>query len=167
MKKSSKTLPFLAVLFALSVSLSYAEGFLTPFLPLGMKPGLSHIAVMFTVTVFPFPYALTLVLLKAGFALLTRGLVAGGMSFCGGLLSVCVSWFCLRKKDGKWGYIGTGIFSALGHNTGQFLLSLLLFGKAAFGYLPWLLLLSFPAGGLTGTVLGAVTPALKKIRDRS
>lgn len=85
----------LGMLFALSMALSFLESMLTPFFGLmpAMKLGLSNIVVMYAVLFLNRRSALYLVLLKALFALLTRGVTAGFLSLCGGALSLAV--FCL------------------------------------------------------------------------
>ena len=76
----------LGMLFALSMALSFLESMLTPFFGLmpAMKLGLSNIVVMYAVLFLNRRSALYLVLLKALFALLTRGVTAGFLSLCGG-----------------------------------------------------------------------------------
>ena len=85
----------LGMLFALSMALSFLESMLTPFFGLmpAMKLGLSNIVVMYAVLFLNRRSALYLMLLKALFALLTRGVTAGFLSLCGGALSLAV--FCL------------------------------------------------------------------------
>ena len=96
----------LGMLFALSMALSFLESMLTPFFGLmpAMKLGLSNIVVMYAVLFLNRRSALYLVLLKALFALLTRGVTAGFLSLCGGALSLAV--FCLLLHF--FGQRGTG-----------------------------------------------------------
>ena len=80
------------VLFALAMVLSFAESSIAPLLGLapGMKLGLANVVVMYALLFLGGRAALALVLLKAGFGLLTRGAVAGLLSLAGGLLSLLV-----------------------------------------------------------------------------
>ena len=81
------------ILGGLCLALSALEGVLLPdiwFLPPGAKPGLSNIVVMFSARAIGAIPTLFIVLIKAVFALLTRGGTAFLMSLSGGLLSGAV-----------------------------------------------------------------------------
>lgn len=86
---------------------------LTPFFGLmpAMKLGLSNIVVMYAVLFLNRRSALYLVLLKALFALLTRGVTAGFLSLCGGALSLAVFCLLLALPFTITGYI----FRSAGH----------------------------------------------------
>lgn len=103
----------LGMLFALSMALSFLESMLTPFFGLmpAMKLGLSNIVVMYAVLFLNHRSALYLVLLKALFALLTRGVTAGFLSLCGGALSLAVFCLLLALPFTITGYI----FRSAGH----------------------------------------------------
>jgi len=107
----------LGMLFALSMALSFLESMLTPFLGLmpAMKLGLSNIVVMYAVLFLNRRSALYLVLLKALFALLTRGVTAGFLSLCGGALSLAVFCLLLALPFTITGYIFS-VSGALAHN---------------------------------------------------
>ena len=77
------------MLFALAIALSFLESAITPLLGLmpAMKLGLSNLVVMYALLFLNTRTAAELVLLKALFALLTRGPTAGFLSLCGGVLS--------------------------------------------------------------------------------
>ena len=87
--EKAKNVARLGMLFALAIALSFCESCLTPLLGLmpAMKLGLSNIVVMYALLYLSKRQALALVLLKALFALLTRGVSAGFLSLCGGLVS--------------------------------------------------------------------------------
>ena len=78
----AKEVALLGVLFALAMALSFMESALTPLLGLlpAMKLGLSNVVVMFALLFLPRRQALLLAILKAVFALLTRGVTAGFLS---------------------------------------------------------------------------------------
>ena len=107
----------LGMLFALSMALSFLESMLTPFFGLmpAMKLGLSNIVVMYAVLFLNRRSALYLVLLKALFALLTRGVTAGFLSLCGGALSLAVFCLLLALPFTITGYIFS-VSGALAHN---------------------------------------------------
>ncbi|MEG2022177.1 MAG: Gx transporter family protein, partial [Oscillospiraceae bacterium] len=93
MKKfSTRSVALTGMLFALAIVLSFAEGMLTPIfgLPPGVKLGLSNIVVMFALFYIGKPQAVLLAVLKGGFAMLTRGFIAGVLSLSGGLFSCLI-----------------------------------------------------------------------------
>ena len=153
----------LGMLFALSMALSFLESMLTPFFGLmpAMKLGLSNIVVMYAVLFLNRRSALYLVLLKALFALLTRGVTAGFLSLCGGALSLAVFCLLLALPFTITGYI----FSVSGaHNGGQLLgAAALLSDKMAITYAPMLLIAGLIVGSCTYMVSRLIFPAVKRI----
>ena len=99
MKRVSATVALTGLLAALALALSFLEGLLPPlpFLPPGAKLGLSNIVTMYAAGTLGLPCAVFLAVLKGGFALLTRGAVAGCMSLAGGLFSTVCMWLLLKK----------------------------------------------------------------------
>jgi len=150
---SSQRVAFMGLLAAAALVLSYLEGLLPPlpFLPPGAKTGFSNIVVMFAADFCGGPTALCLALLKALFALTTRGMTAFVMSLCGGLLSAAVMWLCLRTKASL---LLTGILGAITHNTAQLAVAMLLTATSELiAYYPLLLLFGLIAGTITGILL--------------
>ena len=143
------------MLAALAMVLSALEGLIPPIpgMPPGSKLGLSNLATMYAAfSLGPVPA-------------LAVGVVAMGMSLCGGLLSAAV--MSLLLKAGKpFGWVGIGIAGALCHNGGQLMLAYLITGPAVVGYAPFLVLFALPTGALTGLTLGIITPRLAKLEDR-
>ena len=151
---------------ALALVLSFLESLLPalPFLPPGAKPGLANIVTMFAACTLGLPSALYIVVIKALFALLTRGVTAFFMSLCGGLLSAA-AMYLLFKAKGRIGLIGISVISALMHNFGQLIVSFFLVGSAAvFGYAPFLLLFGIVSGILTGVIFRIILPAVDKLK---
>ena len=150
MKKNlSQRVAVYGIMSALALALSFFEGLLPAFafLPPGAKPGLSNIVTMFAACSSGLPAALYIVLIKALFALLTRGVTA-----------------LLFKKNEKIGLIGISVISALMHNLGQLTVSFFLVGsKAVFGYAPFLIAFGIISGILTGVVFRILLPAVNKI----
>lgn len=164
MKIQNKTayLAKMAALAALALALGTLEGVFTPVLPPGAKAGLSNIVTMYAAASLGLPSALVIVAVKAVFALLTRGVIAFGMSASGGVFSAIVLYFLFRVCKGKMGMLGISVLGAAVHNTAQGLFALLLFGRAMLAYLPILILLSLPSGLLTGTILYATLGVLHR-----
>jgi heptaprenyl diphosphate synthase len=167
MKKNiSQKIAFYGVMGALALALSFLEGLLPtmPFLPPGAKPGLANIVTMFAACTLSLPAALYIVVLKALFALLTRGVTAFFMSLCGGLLSALVMYFLFKRTE-KTGLTGISVISALTHNFGQLIVSFFLVGNSAvFGYAPFLILFGIISGILTGIVFKVLLPAVNKLK---
>ena len=154
-----------AFLCAVALVLSVLENMI-PVLPFslpGMKPGLSNIAVMFSLEFCPLPCALSIVVVKGLFALVSRGAMAFLMSFCGSLCAALGMFFLIRSKAIKFGCFGIGIFGAFLHNMGQFAVSYLLISDAVIMYLPVLCLSSLLTGSLTAAVYFVVMPSLARV----
>lgn len=163
---AARKVALFGILGALSLVLSLFESVLIPdisFLPAGAKPGLSNIVTTFCAYYFGFGGAAYITALKVLFAFITRGVTASFMSFCGGVLStvaICV----LIKYEGKFfSFVGLSVISAVFHNFGQ-LLAACVISKTAMliSYGKYLLLFALISGLLTGLILNAVMPKLKK-----
>ena len=103
------------------------------------------------------------VLLKALFALLTRGVTAGFLSLCGGALSLAVFCLLLALPFTITGYIFS-VSGALAHNCGQLLgAAALLSDKMAITYAPMLLIAGLIVGSCTYMVSRLIFPAVKRI----
>ena len=164
MKKSTYKIALFGVLSAVALTLSYLESLIptAAFMPPGAKPGFSNIATMFAASSMGLASALSITLVKALFAGITRGVTAFFMSFCGGVLST-VTMYLLFKFSKKTGYMAIGIICALTHNFGQLIVAIITAGNlSVLGYAPVLLISGTVTGAVTGTVLRAVMPALEK-----
>lgn len=130
------------------------------FLP-GCRLGLANLAVIIAIPITGAGGAASVCVVKALFILVTRGVTAGFMSFCGGTLSLAV--MLLLFYYGKFGYIGISIASAAAHNTAQLAAAaLLMWDIRVFNFIWIYLLLSIAAGALTGLVSGISVPPLCK-----
>ena len=163
-KNKTKKLVLLGMLAAVAVVLSSLENLLPPlpFLPPGSKAGFSNIITMYAAGAFGLPGAIGISLIKALFALMTRGAAAFLTSLCGGLLSTLIMALLLMKKS-PFGFIGVGVAGSAAHQTGQFLVCSLLIGEAAFVYLPFMLLAGAVTGCVTGALLYLILPALTRL----
>lgn len=157
----TKRLAASGLLGALSLVFAYLEGLLPPMpmLPPGAKLGLSNVVTMYSAKELGLPCALFVAVVKAVFALLTRGVTAGLMSLAGGLISAAAAYFVFRKTD--FSYIMAGVAGAFAHNFGQLLVSVALLGRAILFYVPALLLFGIVSGGLTGVLLWLINRRLK------
>ncbi len=162
-----KRITFTALMTAISVVLSFAEGLLPTafFMPPGSKLGLSNIPVMFSASKLSVGETLLIVLAKSVFVFITRGFTAFCMSLAGGMLSAICMIILLRKKIG-FGYAGIGVLSAICHNLGQLSVSFFLVQSSAIvGYAPVMLIASVVTGVLTGTLLRLVKPYFTKLTN--
>lgn len=165
----TKKVAFLGMMGALALVLGFLENMLIPdipFLPVGAKPGLSNVVTMYVATVSGFPGAVYITLIKAHFALITRGAAASFMSLCGGLLSTAITCILLRAGRKSFSFWGIGIASACMHNMGQLIAACLISGTfALLNYGKYLLIFSLITGTVTGVMLLILMPRVEKFSD--
>jgi len=162
----TKLLVLTALLFAVALVLSVVENSIPPipFPVPGVKLGLSNIAVMYALFFLDKKPAFTIGILKALFVCITRGPIAGLLSFCGGMLSlVIMSVLILIFKD-KISYFVLSIFGSVFHNVGQFVaISFIYTNMHLLALLPFLLIAGVIAGMATSTLLRFIMPAFKRL----
>ena len=160
----TKRLTLVAMLFALSIVLAIVEGLLpAPTAAPGIKLGLSNIVVMFTLINLKKSDALMIAFLKAGFALLTRGVVAGILSLSGGLASVLIMLLIMALPGKKASYLGLSVSGAIFHNLGQIAVASLILKTSLWLYFPILLLSAIGSGFLTSVLLRQAAPLLERL----
>ena len=153
------------MLSALALALSWAESFLVPMLnlPMGVKPGLSNIAVMMASAVLGLPAGLAVAAAKAVFAGITRGLTAMLLSGAGGLASALLVGlllkFSIKNSAFSIGELGIGMLGGAAHNIAQLLAAALLMGAPGVLWAAPVLLL---CGALAGAVTGSAVKLLRK-----
>ena len=157
----------LGIFGAVALVLSFLEGMLIPdipFLPVGAKPGLSNIITMYIAGTMGFPGAIYITMLKALFALITRGATGAFMSFSGGLLSTVAVCLLIKYQGRIFSYLGLGIVGAVMHNLGQLVAACIVSGTfALMNYGKYLLIFALITGTVTGSVLLVLMPRLGKI----
>ena len=154
-----------ALLFAVAVILSWLESLVPmPSFLAGVKLGLSNIAVMYCLFYMGKQSAFLLAVLKSLFALLTRGVMSGIMSLCGGIVSILAMTVVLYLFKDNISLMMTSVIGGVLHNTAQLITASLITNNIyTMYYFPVLLLSGTVAGILTGTVLKTVMPALKRV----
>ncbi|MCI8622350.1 MAG: Gx transporter family protein [Provencibacterium sp.] len=153
------------LLFSLAMVLSFFESFLVGMLalPPGIKLGLSNVVVLFAMLALGKRSAWLLIVLKAMFAVLTRGAVAGLLSLSGGICSVFLMGLLAASPRLAVGYRLLCAAGACAHNLGQILAAALVIqNRYLLYYLPLLLLAGILTGVLTGTVYWVVEPYLRR-----
>ena len=150
----------MGLMFAVMAILSLLESVFTPILPLGVRLGLSNIVIMLAMLVFGAPSGLLLVIMKAAFVLLTRGVTAGIMSVSGGIPAYLAMLLLLKRSEAS--AILVSVCGAAMHSLGQLAASALLIGSlSTFSYAPFMLTISVISGILTGTAVRILLPVLK------
>ena len=160
-----RTTALTGLLFALAMALSFFEsaagGLLA--LPPGIKLGLSNIVVLFALLALGKRSAWLLIFLKALFALLARGAVAGLLSLCGGICSAFIMLLLMAVPRLSIGYRTLSAAGACAHNLGQVAAAALVIrSRYLFYYLPVLLLAGIVTGFLTGTAYSMLEPYLNR-----
>lgn len=165
----AQRIAFFGVMGALSLVLSFIESMFIPdipFLPVGAKPGLSNIVTMYVVEISDLAGGIYITLIKAGFALVTRGTTASIMSLCGGLLSTFVTALMIKKGKKIFSFLGIGIAGAVMHNLGQLIAACLISGTPALlGYGKYLMIFAIITGTVTGSMLLVIMPGINKISN--
>ena len=162
----TKKVAFLGIMGALALVLGFLENLFIPdipFLPVGAKPGLSNVVTMYVVSVWGFGGAIYITLIKAMFALITRGTTAFFMSFCGGVFSTAVTCIILRWGKKHFSFWGTGVASAVMHNMGQLIAATIISGTfALLNYGKYLMVFSLITGSVTGIMLLMIVPRVER-----
>ena len=157
----------LGIFGAVALVLSFLESMLVPdipFLPVGAKPGLSNVITMYIAGTMGFPGAVYITMLKALFALITRGATGAFMSFSGGILSTVAVCLLIKYQGRLFSYLGLGIVGAVMHNLGQLVAACIVSGTfALMNYGKYLLIFALITGTVTGSVLLVLMPRLGKI----
>lgn len=154
----NRKVAYYGVFSALALALSFAESWAAPLLrlPLGVKPGLSNIAVMLAAGALGLPAGLSVALVKALFAGVTRGLTAMLLSGAGGLLSALLVGLLLRRRGRYLTETGVGVLGGVTHNLAQLALAALLTETpGVFWLLPQMIVCGVVAGAVTGTIYRA------------
>jgi len=159
---------FAAMLMAVAIVLSIVESALPNIMPAvpGVKLGLSNIVVMYALFFVNYKSVFSIVILKGFFAFMTRGMVAGALSFTGGMLSVVIMIIISFISKKKASYLILSIFGAISHNIGQFIIVIYIYkGMNINFYLPVLIISGLIAGLVTSMVLRVTVPHLGNINN--
>lgn len=161
--QKNRRLALSALMLTLALILSWLEQLIPilPFLPPGVKLGLSNIAVMYCLFCLGLPTAAFVSLLKALFVFLTRGMIAGLLSASGAFLSLMIMYLLQHLHAS---YLLLSMTGSIFHNIGQLLTVTIWLHLSFFSYyLPLLILSGLGMGLLTGLTLKILMPALRRI----
>jgi heptaprenyl diphosphate synthase len=161
--KTGRKIAFMGVLLGVMLVLSLAEGMMPPILPPFGRFGLPNIVVLYCLQCLGWREAGAMVLLKAGFALLTRGAVAGTLSLTGGLLSFGLMLLLTLLTKRRASLAALGVTGAVAHNIGQLtVFSIWVKTNVLPAYLPVMLIAGIVTGFATGTVFRLTLPFLRR-----
>ena len=140
MRRSEKV-AYLGIFTALAFAFSYIE-FLFPLDAIGIpgvKLGLANIVVMAVLYLFSPIDAAIVSLARIVLSSLLFGNLAGfAYSLCGGVLSLAI--MILIKKTDFFGETGVSVLGGVFHNIGQIIAAAFVVGRAAYSYLPVLVI---------------------------
>lgn len=160
-----KRVALMGMLFALAIVLSIVEGFIPVPVPVpGVRLGLANIVIMFALLQLRKREALALAVLKAAFAAVTRGAVAGALSLSGGVLAFCVMALVLGLRKEQATYLLVSLAGAIFHNVGQILAASLILDTLLWPYFPVLLLSGIVTGFATSVLLKLTFPAFRRLQ---
>ena len=147
----------LSIFLALAVVLGYIESFLPAILP-GVKPGFANIIILMVLLYFSWWEALALSLIRVFIVSLLCGSIfqfGFFVSLSGAVISFLVMFLLHILLKEKMSVFGISIAGSFFHVTAQVFMVFILmdFNTGTFYYLPWIMLLSFPMGALTGFIM--------------
>lgn len=170
-KAKNQQISFAALLFALSIILSYLESLLPPLGPFPIRYGLANTPLMLALMRTGFPLAFLLSVLKALFALVTRGSIAALLSISGGLLSVIIMYLTNRFSREEVSFFLLSALGAVSHTIGQIIMLILIWGLESklfyLSILPYLLLISLASGLITALLTYLLAQNLPQMKTLS
>lgn len=152
---------FMGLMLGLALALSFLESLLPvlPFLPVGVKLGLSNIVTMYCLFFLGTKASFTIAFLKSAFVVLMRGPVGGALSLAGGIASVSI--MLMLKKIPSLSNEVLSIAGAISHNVGQLIMAVIILKSVyTIYYLPVMILSGALMGSITGILLRVVLPYL-------
>lgn len=165
MSKNVKKMTILANLLAVAIILNIVESWLAIIPVPGAKIGLANIVTLIVLVLYGPKESLILLVARVILVSLLTGKlfnVIFYMSFSGGIVAIIIM-IILYKSD-FFGLIGISVLGSLGHTIGQILMAMVILSSAAvISYLPIMLLVSIPAGIVTGIITTRFLTALKHV----
>ena len=166
MNSAAKRVATIAVLVALALAISVAEGFIPlAFIPVpGVKLGLANIVTLFALCFLNFKDALVILVLRCLLAsLFGSGITALAFSLTGGLFALVTMHPLLKSK--RFSLAGVSIAGAAMHGAGQIVAAFFMLSTfSVIFYLPFLLIAAIFTGALTGTISHFLFEHMKKIK---
>lgn len=153
MRKTRK-MTLLANFLAIAIVLNIIES-LVPVIPVpGAKLGFANIVTLIILYVYSFKDSATITILRVLLVSLLTGRLLGPvfyMSFTGAIFATFAMGFF--KKTNFFGVLGVSVIGSIFHCIGQIAAGIFVIGSSAvIFYLPIMLMLSIPAGVVTGLI---------------
>jgi heptaprenyl diphosphate synthase len=149
-----RKMTLLANLLAVAIVLNLIESAF-PIIPVpGAKLGFANIVTLIVLYMYSFKDSSAITLLRVLLVSVLSGKILGPvfyMSLSGAVLATL--FMGLFKKTNYFGMIGVSVLGSIFHCIGQIIAGIFVIGSSAIlWYLPIMLMLSIPAGALTGII---------------
>ena len=151
-KKGASNITLLAMLITVSLMLSYVET-LIPAIPIpGAKIGLPNVVTLIALNTLGFWGAAAITITRTLLsALLFSSIISWVYSIAGGMISLIVMYILMKLFDDKMSLLAVSISGAIVHNLAQLGVAILVLETISVAtLLPWLLIISIPAGIVVG-----------------
>ena len=165
---TAKRITTLGLLTACAVVAHLLESMFPPIIPAipGAKLGLANIFALVALVRYTMADAMSISVARCFMGLLFSGSVLSLLySLAGAMLSTLAMWGAWKILREKLSLYGVSIIGAIFHNLGQICVACCIMNPYVLAYLPYMLLLSLPAGLFTGLVAMFCKKALEKIDD--
>ncbi len=164
MSKPSEYAAFMGIFTALTAVLSAADSMLSASIPItGVRLGLANICIITVMMRCGAVSGGVLSLLRSGFVFASRGVTAGIMSLCGGILSYAAALLLSRMHCSCKFFCAV---SSICHICGQLVVACILTRSSHnLYYIPILIPAAIVTGLLTGTVSEMITKRMSQTKS--
>lgn len=156
------------LLLALTLVFSFVESMLPPPpLPVPAHYGLANVVLMYALFFVGTKEAGAVASLKIVYGGMTRGLLAGWLSFGGTVLSFLTLYILKKIGRGKMSILLISVLSAISHSLGQLIVSQIILNNLTIQLLiPPFVILAVVSGIVTALLLRLIVPALKSLSNK-
>lgn len=165
---NTQKLTFQALLLALALILQWLEFMLPPLpVPAPVKLGLSNLVIMYAICYTTPRTGFVLACLKGLFAFFIRGLLAGALSFGGGVVAFLTLLILHRLFGARISWLLLSGLGGVTHNLGQLLVLVVLMPFITIlSMLPILLLIGLASGIVCGLLFYYTIPPFQAIQKQ-
>ncbi|MGE4320272.1 MAG: Gx transporter family protein [Acholeplasmataceae bacterium] len=154
-RKQTQKMVLLANLLAVSIVLNVIESLYLNVLPIpGSKIGFANIVTLVVIYLYGVKEGVALTVLRIILVSIITGKFLGPVFYLGlGGATLSITAMALLKKADFFGIVGVSVLGSVSHAIGQIIVGIFVLGSSAIMYwLPVMLLVSVPAGVLTGLI---------------
>lgn len=154
-RKQTQKMVLLANLLAVSMVLNVIESLYLNILPIpGSKIGFANIVTLVVIYLYGVKEGVALTVLRIILVSIITGKFLGPVFYLGlGGATLSITAMALLKKADFFGIVGVSVLGSVSHAIGQIIVGIFVLGSSAIMYwLPVMLLVSIPAGVLTGLI---------------